>query len=553
MKKILMTTVESKPYATAGGTSDVTSVLTKVLRQKGYDVRLVLPYYSTIITEHRYSIKHAMDLSVPVGGGSISASVHAAKLLIPDPDGEVYPVYLINGDPYQYFAKVDERKVPVYPPLEDQSADAGTLYAFFCRAVLEMTKTFCKEGWKPNIIHCHDWPAGLIPTYLKHILQDDICFQGVKVVFTIHNISDVAYQGGWFGPEVLQYAGIPQRLFDDGQVRHDNRVNFMKAGIVFSDRVNTVSEGYAIEIKSNVRESFVDIDDVRKGYQYSGGLDYVWSQHNVNLIGIRNGIDDSYDPSRIGQGDDWSFVDEDWKPKHNGHSVSERAYSAMDAQFLRKKGDIKRYLQMRCNQRLNIALEETEEIPIIAIRSRLAEQKGFDLIIEALRRWDFGRKAQFIVVAWGEDRYAIRCRQQFEDLMKKYPNQIAFSRSWRDVPELLHYAGADMLLMPSLFEPCGLPHMMALRCGTIPIVRRTGGLADVIRDFDPITATGNGFDFIAPDYREMLRAIERALQVYQSQDLWQKLVRNAIQAKDRDGRDFTWNTSADRYIAEMYS
>jgi starch synthase len=542
MKKILMVAVEAKPYATAGGTSDVVGALSEVLREKGYDVRLVLPYYSSIIRAPQYRIEQLADLDVPVGRKPVRASVYRTN-----PN-----TYLLGGDPFGYFAKAGQGDVPVYPTLEDRSVDAGRLYTFFCRAVLELSRRFHEDGWRPEVIHCHDWPTGLVPAYLRCELPDAAHFKGRRVAFTVHNMSDVVYQGGWFSPELLEYAGFPKRLFHDRLVRHKGHVNFMKAGIVFSDRVNTVSEGYAGEINSGKTESFATLDGTRRRFKYSGGLDGVWAKYQVNLIGIRNGIDDSYDPERIGEGEDWQFVDEDWKLSYapaGGQSIAGWAYGMGDPHLQRKKHDIKCYLQERCNRRLKTRFTVGTEIPVIAVRSRLTEQKGFDLIVEGLRKWRYAWPAQFIIIAWGEKRYA----KPLKELAAQYSEWIAFSESWKVAPEPLHYAGADMLLMPSLFEPCGLPHMMALRYGTLPIVRQTGGLADVVKDFDPTTKAGNGFVFESPDFKEMLHAVERALETYhQRPDHWQELLTTAMQAKDRLGHDFTWTTAANRYLTEIY-
>jgi starch synthase len=326
----------------------------------------------------------------------------------------------------------------------------------------------------------------------------------------------------------------------------------MKAGIVFSDGVNTVSEGYAREIGSGKTESFAALDGTRRRFKYSGGLDGVWTKYQVNLLGIRNGIDDSYDPGRIGEGEDWQFVDEDWKQSYapaGGQSIAGWAYGIGDPRLLRKKHDLKCYLQDRCNRVLKTRFEVNAEIPVIAVRSRLTEQKGFDLILEGLQQWSHHWPVQFIIIAWGEKRYATPLKK----LASAHPQRIAFSDSWKAAPEALHYAGADMLLMPSLFEPCGLPHMMALRYGTLPIVRQTGGLADVVQDFDPTSKTGNGFVFRAPDFQEMLHAVGRALETYhQRPDCWQELLKTAMRARDRNGHDFTWTTAANRYLAELY-
>ena len=542
MKRILMIAVEAKPYATAGGTSDVVGALSGALREKGYDVRLVLPYYGAIIRAPRFPIERLADLEVPVGSEPVHASVYR----------DDRHTYLVGNDPFGYFAQVGQGNVPLYPTLEDRSVDAGDLYAFFCRAALELIRRFCEDGWQPDIIHCHDWPTGLLPVYVKHEFSGVSGLEEMQVAFTVHNMGDVVYQGGWFGPGLLDYAGLPKRLFLKGKVRHKGHANFMKAGIVFSDQVNTVSEGYAREISSGDTASFVTLDGKRKRFTYSGGLDGVWAEYGVNLIGIRNGIDDSYDPARIGEGEDWQFVDRDWRSSYapaGGRTIADWAYNLDDPARQQKKREIKRYLQERCNRLLETSFEVSAEIPVIAVRSRLTEQKGFDLIVEGLRQWRRQWPVQFIIVAWGEERYA----RKFRELGAAHPEWIAFTDSWKVAPEPLHYAGADMLLMPSLFEPCGLPHMMVLRYGTVPIVRQTGGLADVVQDFDPSSGTGNGFVFKSPDSKEMLQAVEGALEIYHQQpDHWQALLTTAMRARDRNGHDFTWTTAADRYLAELY-
>lgn len=555
MKRILMIATEAKPYATAGGTSDVVGILPRALRQQGYDVRLVLPYYSALIGSPQYQVQPAATLEVPFGRRPLYATLQQAALSAPDSAGETYPAYLIGGDPDGYLARVNGRTVPLYPSLEDLTVDAGRLYAFFCRAALELARKFHQEGWHPDVIHCHDWPTGLVPVYRQIVLPRAPALEGTRIVMTIHNISDVVYQGGWFTPQVLQQARLPLSLFREGQVEHNGRVNFVKAAIVFADRVNTVSEGYAEEIKRNDWESFLALSGEHRTYRCSGGLHYVWSYFGVEPIGIRNGIDDAYDPRRIGQGGDWSFLEPDWQAHFapaKGRPIAEWAYGPDDPEMLQKKALLKRYLQERCNRLLGSALEVDERIPVVAVRSRLVEQKGFDLLVAGLAQWDSAQPVQFVIVAWGDDFQARLYGLELDRLAQRYPGRIAFSRSWRDLPEQLHYAGADMLLMPSLFEPCGLPHMMVLRYGTVPIVRRTGGLADVVEAFDPIGGSGNGFDFIAPDHREAFQAVERALRVYASPEHWGRLVRNAIQARDRQGRDFSWGAAAARYAAELY-
>lgn len=267
MKKILMVAVEAKPYATAGGTSAVVGTLSRVLCRQGYDVRLVLPYYSTLIRQPHYQVDYVMNLDVPVGRAPPpplpedwpdalrtylrdyrepvpKAFVYQARPTTTDPDSDHVPLYLLGGDPYHYFPRVDGREVPIYPPLEEVGVDGGKLYTFFCRAVLQMSAQFCAQGWKADIIHCHDWPTGLIPVYLKQACPELAALEDTKTVLTIHNGSGVVYQGGWFGPELLYYAGLPQSLYDYGLAQHQHAVNLMKAGIIFADTVNDVVVNY---------------------------------------------------------------------------------------------------------------------------------------------------------------------------------------------------------------------------------------------------------------------------------------------------------------------
>jgi starch synthase len=326
----------------------------------------------------------------------------------------------------------------------------------------------------------------------------------------------------------------------------------MKAGLVFADKANTVSEGYAAEVRNGDVASYETLDGTVKQFQYSGGLEHVLSTYDVDLLGIRNGIDDAYDPGQIGVGPDWGLVDEDWRAHFApaaGQPVAGWAYVAGERAAWRKKQELKRYLQERCNRLFKTEFEVNDDIPVVAIRSRLTEQKGFDLILRGLGGWRSEPPVQFVIVAWGEERYARELRRLAAD----HPDWLAFSTSWRDLPEPLHYAASDMFLMPSLFEPCGLPHMMVLRYGTIPIVRRTGGLADVVEAYDPATASGNGFLFGPPDVAAMLVAVERARDLYiRHPDRWRDLVDRAMQARDRFGQGFGWATAAERYVAELY-
>jgi len=545
--KILMLTAEARPYATAGGTSAVTSALSRELARAGHDVRLVMPCYQSIVD--RFNPQDCVtELHVPDVGGGLKGY---AKV---DEGAFAFPVFFIGGDPHSYFRRVtgDAGAAPIYPRYP--SDEAGEIYAFFCRAALELAEAFARGGWTADVIHCHDWPTGLAPAYLKTVLDGSFCFKDTAVVFTFHNISDVVYQGGWFGRQLLDFAGIPpdesirNRLMDKGSV------NFMKAAISFSDQANTVSTTYLAEVKGDqhyVCGRIVESNLIRTRMQrYGAGLEGFLCREAGKLRGIRNGIDvKRFDP-RESTGTEYITGDNSTMT-YDPHQLDE---------VLTAKREIKRLLQTHCREAFGAALEVDSEVPIIAVRSRFASQKGFDLITSAVpdfmrMKMSDGREPQLVIAAWDPDteeaveRLETRVREFDPDGRRIVLRIGRREHKWAEIGihEFAHYACCDMLLMPSLFEPCGLPQMLVMRYGTIPIVRRTGGLADTVQDFDPIAKDGNGFDFVAEDPREMLRAIGRALGVYENQALWAKLMENAV----RDSDNYGWATSAGEYT-RMY-
>lgn len=366
--------------------------------------------------------------------------------------------------------------------------DDAERFAFFARAVLEIIPAI---GWKPDIIHCNDWQSALTPLYYSCYYATRMGYENIKTVFTIHNIQ---YQGK-YGNELLQdVLGIAPEHYD--LIQYDGLVNFMKAGIGCSNKVTTVSPTYAKEI----------LDP-----WYSHGLDPILNQRSWKLCGILNGIDtDSYNPEA-----DASL----WK-NYNADDFSAKAENKAELQKM-------------------MGLAVKPETPLVGIVTRLVGHKGVDLMKEVLEKSLWERDIQYVVLGSGEWQY----ESYFRGLHDKYPDKVGLRLGF--VPDLARkiYAGADMFLMPSKSEPCGLSQMVALRYGTIPIVRETGGLKDSITDSGD--GEGNGFTFKTYDAYDMLGAIYRAVDAYNSKDYWKKLVERALRC------DMSWGKSANEYI-KMY-
>lgn len=366
--------------------------------------------------------------------------------------------------------------------------DDAERFAFFARAVLEIIPAI---GWKPDIIHCNDWQSALTPLYYSCYYATRMGYENIKTVFTIHNIQ---YQGK-YGNELLQdVLGIAPEHYD--LIQYDGLVNFMKAGIECSNKVTTVSPTYAKEI----------LDP-----WYSHGLDPILNQRSWKLCGILNGIDtDSYNPET-----DASL----WK-NYNADDFSAKAENKAELQKM-------------------MGLAVKPETPLVGIVTRLVGHKGVDLMKEVLEKSLWERDIQYVVLGSGEWQY----ESYFRGLHDKYPDKVGLRLGF--VPDLARkiYAGADMFLMPSKSEPCGLSQMVALRYGTIPIVRETGGLKDSITDSGD--GEGNGFTFKTYDAYDMLGAIYRAVDAYNSKDYWKKLVERALRC------DMSWGKSANEYI-KMY-
>jgi starch synthase len=367
--------------------------------------------------------------------------------------------------------------------------DDGERFILFCRAALELVRAM---DWAPDIIHCHDWHTAIIPNWMKTILRDDPFFARTATVYTIHNL---AYQG-IFGYRILEVAGVAEEGFLYPEVPElANVVDLMGRGILFADVVSTVSPRYAREILTPA---------------FGERLDPILRERKDRLYGILNGIDTkAYDPA------------------HDPHIAQH-----YDAFSLEKRAANKRALQEA------MRLPVSESTPLIGIISRLTDQKGFDLLDQVTIPL-LEQGIQLVVAGTGDQHY----HSMFQRLAARYPQQVSVHLTFSVEISQRIYAGSDMLLMPSRFEPCGITQMLAMRYGSIPIVHRTGGLADTVQELDPATNTGNGFSFSRYDPFHLFAAVVRALEVYRFRAVWQELMQRAMLA------DYSWDASAEQYVA----
>ncbi|MBQ6601203.1 MAG: glycogen synthase GlgA [Clostridia bacterium] len=468
--KVLYVASEALPFMASGGLGDVAGSLPQALRKRLIGCRVVMPLYDTIKQEWKDKMTFITNISVPVAWRRQYCGIFQAKH-----EGVIY--YLIDN---QYYFKRDT----IYGHYDDAER-----FTFFSRAVLEILPVV---DFKPDIIHCNDWQSALTPVFYSTFYSKDPWYQGIKTVFTIHNIQ---YQGT-YGMELVNDV-IGLNPADTAIVEYDGDVNFMKGAIECANKVTTVSPSYANEI----------LDP-----WYSHGLDTILRDRQWKLQGILNGIDTvNYDPET-----DASIV---------------RNYTVSDVK--EGKAENKRQLQE------NMGLPQRADVPVIGLVSRLVSHKGLDLIKGILDELLYTTDVQVAVVGSGDWQY----ENFFKEMADKYPDKLAVRIGF--VPSLARkiYAGADLFLMPSKSEPCGLSQMVALRYGTVPIVRETGGLRDSISDSGD--GKGNGFTFKTYNAHDMLGAIRRGLDAYADKTYWDELVVRAMEC------DCSWGKSANEYI-KMY-
>ena len=473
--KVIFLSSEATPYAKTGGLGDVSGALPREIKKLGVDIRLVLPFYWSINNEHvQTSLVSTVD--VPMGAYRLKAKIHETV-------GEGgLAVYLIEReDMYQ--------RPNLYGGACGDYYDNFERFAFFSLASL----TLC-EKWNQDtkIIHCNDWQTGLVPALLRGLYSSHPKLSKIRSVFTIHNIG---YQG-IFPKEKLTLTGLNEKeFFHPEGLEYWGKISTLKAGIVFSNAVTTVSPRYAEEIQSQ---------------EYGMGMEGILSAHRNKLHGILNGVDNK-----------------SWDPKKD-------KYLPATYDVDQKEG--KRVCKERLLQQLGLQTKGTK-IPLLCMVSRLDKQKGLDLLLEVID--DLMKQELCVVILASGDK---KIEAKLRKTVSRYPQKMAFIKGFDEAMAHRIIAGSDILMMPSRYEPCGLTQMYASKYGTVPVVRATGGLDDTVQEFDPKSGKGNGFKFRPYEACEFLAALKRALAFYSDQRQWQRIISNAMKC------DFSWRRSAEQYI-----
>lgn len=473
--KVLIASPELYPFVKTGGLADVTGALPKTLIKLGAEVKVILPKHKGIdeldFPMHYRNYKIACQ---------VSQAYVDAEIVESEYDGVT--AYLVEKDEYYY-------RDYLYSTPDGDYLDNAERFIFFSKSILEAIKV---TGFAPDVLHCNDWETALVPFFLKTLYKNDPLFKDVATLLTIHNLG---YQG-LFWHHDMHLLNVGWEYFTPDYIEFFGKINFLKAGIVFSDVLNTVSKHYSKEIQTP---------------EFGHGLDGILRTRKNDLYGIVNGID--Y---------------EEWNPEKDRFLPAQ--YSAQD---MGNKPLCKKALQETFSLPLN------QDIPLLATISRLADQKGFDLLYSSLEEMlALNGGLQYIVLGTGDRKY----HDLFTEMAKKFPKSFAIKIAYDNGLAHLIEAGADMFLMPSRYEPCGLNQLYSLRYGTVPIVRGVGGLEDTITDFMVMPAEGTGFKFYDYSKTSLLDVIEKALKVYRTKKDWSNLVRQCMAA------DFSWERSAKEYM-----
>jgi len=481
---ILMASPEAVPFVKTGGLADVTGALPKALAALGHDVKVIIPLYRDV-KKGKYQVSKLEEfpnnIRIEIADKEYPLSVYSAPV---DDDGVQF-LFIENDEMF------DREGLYIDPETGEDFTDNDERFIFYSRAVLEIARAI---DFKPDIIHLHDWQAAMVAGYLATEYKDDPFFSGCRSIFTIHNIG---YQGH-FEAETFPRLGLDEELYTTGSpFEYWDHVNFLKIGISTADLITTVSETYAKEICTDNESGF--------------GMEGILAARKADLFGVLNGVDYNV----------WSPEKDELIPYNYSHDKL--------ANKKKNKEALLRYSGM---------IENGKRIPVIGIISRLADQKGFDLIQKIADKL-FALDIKFILLGTGNQNY----HALFEAMEGIYPYKVkAFLEFDNKIAHLIE-AGADMFLMPSRYEPCGLNQMYSLKYGTVPIVRETGGLADTIVDFTKHPQEGNGFTFKEYKADKLLYAIKRAVLAYQDSDTWSK-----IQARGM-ADDFSWKSSAEKYVS----
>lgn len=473
--KVLYASSEAAPFVKTGGLGDVAGSLPTALKEKGVDARVILPLYRCMKKEFKDSLRYIDNIYIDMGWRKQYCGVFETEY-----NGTIFyfvdnEFYFDGDEPYGYIHLDCEK------------------FVFFAKAVLSLLPTL---DFKPDIINCNDWQTAAIPVFLD-TFRDNPFFADMKTVMTIHNLK---FQGRWDLDKIKDFMGISDYYFTDDKLEYYKDGNLLKGGLAYANKISTVSESYAEEIKTE---------------EYGEGLNGLISARSGDLWGIVNGI---------------SYTE--WNPKTD--SMIFENYDLRNV-FSKKKQN-----KLELQKMLN--LPEREDVLMIGIVSRLTEQKGMSLIAEVLEQL-IEEDIQLVVLGTGDEAYENLFRHYAWKCPEKVSANIYFSN------DLSHkiYAACDAFLMPSRFEPCGLSQLISMRYGTVPIVRETGGLKDTVIPYNEFTGEGTGFSFANFNSYDMLHVIRYARDVfYGKKEAWKGLIKAGMK------NDYSWQKSADKYI-EMYS
>ena len=472
LPKVLLAAAECMPLVKTGGLADVVGTLPKALGKIGVDARVILPYHRAIKDKYASQVEHILYFYSALGWRH--AYVGLEKLVL---DGVI--IYLIDNE--QYFGDRIYRG----------GYAEGEQYAYFQRAVLDVLPLL---DFKPDVIHCNDWQTAMLPLLARTQYQGGMQAE-LKYLLTIHNI---AYQGKFGFDYVQDLLGVDSAYYTPEYMELNGCADFMKAGCVFADRINTVSPSYAREITTP---------------EYGEGLEGILRARGAELSGIINGID---------------------KDLFNPHTDP-----LLPARY--QRGQMQGKARCKAALQEKLGLEVRGDVPLFAMVTRMTEQKGFDLVAAVLDELMAETPLQFVLLGTGDERFESFMRGAEERWRGRLCAYIGYNE------ELAHlvYAGSDFYLMPSRFEPCGISQMLAMRYGSIPIVRETGGLRDTVQPLDRSAGTGTGFIFPNYDARELRDKIYEALDCYGSEEDMKALIARAM------GMDFGFALSAEEY-ARLY-
>jgi starch synthase len=478
--KVFFVSAEVAPFAGNSELGEMAGSLPKVLKDMGHEMRMMMPNYRAV-NERKYILRDVIrlkDMPIQMNGQVLKANGKSAFL----PDSKVQ-IYFLDYKPY-----FDRPNLYVDGPQNKGYADNAERFIFFCRGCLETLKLL---HWQPDVIHCNDWQTSLIPYFLKTVLRDDPFFKNTRVLLSIHDAS----QQGVFSADIIRKAGLPESHLAPGSpAEFLGKFNFLKAGIATADLTTTVSDAYAEEIQTE--------KDIAQG------LEKFLREKRPKIAGVLNGIDYSY-----------------WNPETDSHLASPYSLADLAGKPANKHALLKHF-----------GLEAGSRQPVVGVINSTREEKGIGLIIEAFDKI-IASGVKLIIVGGGDEKYQSAAAK----LAKKHARHAAVSFRRDEAQIHLLLAGADMLLMPSRVEPCGLFQIIAMAYGTIPVVRAIGGFAETVSDYNASTERGVGFVFNKFSAAEMMQALNRAVKLYGDEKKWQHLMKNAMK------QNFSLQASAEKY------